>query len=143
MTSPSHVRAELLGEHFQLRGMIEELRALLTASHVAPGKLGETLERFASALFAHSQHEQDALRVILEKIGERAKQRNAVMDEAHVAEHTRLVTVVREANAESNAAARRRRVEAVLVELEAHMAEEEGVLLAEDLFDDAPGDQAN
>jgi hypothetical protein len=137
---PSQVRAELLGEHFELRQKIDDTLALVEKDGAAPDAVRKSLDGLATKLRAHAQHEQEALRVILEKIGERARKRNAVMDEAHVAEHARLVGVVREAGAAADAATRRERVKDVLRELEEHMIEEEGVLLAEDLFDEHQAD---
>lgn len=115
---------------------MDEVRALLAASETPIESLRGALGRLADALRAHAEHEQEALRIILDKIGERARQQNAVMDEAHIAEHARLVTVVRESAAAANSSVRRADVETILRELESHMIEEEGVLLAEDLFED-------
>jgi hypothetical protein len=128
--TPSQVRAELLGEHFELRRLIEQTRALLDGEH------GEALhvcmERLGDALYRHSKHEEQAVRGILEPIRARTPKRYAVMDDAHIAEHARLVDVLRGLRSVEGAA-RRRGIAGVLDELEAHMTEEEQVLLAEDV----------
>jgi molybdopterin converting factor small subunit len=58
------------------------------------------------------------------------------MDEHHVAEHARLVAALRSALGDSDAFAVDERVGALLDDLESHMAEEEDVLLGEDLLGD-------
>jgi hemerythrin len=136
--TPSQVRAELLGEHYELRRQIEEALAMLEPASASVDALRAAIEKLATTLAAHAKHEQEATRVILERIGERARERNAVMDDAHVAAHARLVTKVKEAGVSDDAAARSARVKEVLAELESHMVEEEAVLLAEDLFEEEP-----
>jgi hypothetical protein len=132
--TPSQVRAELLGEHFELRRLSDEARAVLR-SDPTPDALRGSVERLADALLAHSRHEEDALRVILGAVDEQ-RARNAVMDEQHISEHARLVAVLRAAGASPDAGARLVRVGEVLDELESHMTTEEEVLLAEELFAD-------
>ncbi len=134
MTTASQVRAELLGEHFRLRRLIEEARALLERSDTSEA-LRLCVERLGDALFFHSRHEEQAVRGILEPIHALTPGRYAVMDEAHIAEHSRLVTVLRELRA-ADESTRRARVSEVVEQLESHMNEEEQVLLAEDV----PGD---
>jgi iron-sulfur cluster repair protein YtfE (RIC family) len=133
--TPSQVRAELLGEHFELRGLVEAAREILR-SDPAPDALRAAMDRLADALLAHSRHEEEAVRVILKPLAARPAGRTAVMDEEHVAEHARLVSVLRESTASEDASARLARVGELLDELESHMTIEEEVLLAEDLLDD-------
>ena len=132
--TPSQVRAELLGEHFELRRLIEEARAILRRGQ-EPARTGlrAAVERLADALLGHSQHEEAALRVMLGTVRGRAHP-DAVMDEHHVAEHASLVAVLHAAVDDSDAAAVDRRVGAVLDQLESHMDHEEEVLLGEDLL---------
>jgi hypothetical protein len=54
------------------------------------------------------------------------------MDEAHIAEHARLVSVLRGLRT-ADEATRRTRIAQVIEELESHMTEEEEVLLGEDV----------
>ncbi len=118
--TPSQVRAELLGEHFELRQLIENARAILR-KEPQPTDLRAVVDQLADALLEHSQHEEAALRVI-------------VMDEHHVAEHAKLVAVLHTAVGDADAFVVQARVGAVLDELESHMAHEEEVLLGEDLL---------
>jgi len=127
----SQVRAELLGEHFNLRRLIEEARGLLRRTD-APDALPICVERLADALFFHSRHEEQAVRGILAPIRARTPGRYAVMDEGHIAEHARLVTVLRGLRT-ADEATRRTRITEVIEELESHMTEEEQVLLGEDI----------
>jgi hypothetical protein len=120
--TPSQVRAELLGEHFNLRRFIEEARDLLGRSETSDA-LRLCVERLADALFFHSRHEEQALWDALAP--------NAVLDEAHIREHARLVTVLRDLRT-ADEATRRVRIAEVVDELESHMTEEEGILLAVD-----------
>jgi len=130
---PAQVRAELLGEHFELRGLIEQTREVLRSDPTAEA-LGGSAERLASALLAHARHEEEALRVILEARPARASGSEAFMDELHVAEHARLVGVLRDASATLDEETRKERIGDVLDALEVHMAEEEETLLGEDLL---------
>ena len=133
--TPSQVRAELLGEHFELRNLIDETRKLL-ASERAPDVLWSSTDRLADALLAHSKHEEDALRVILKPLHARVAGREAVMDNHHVAEHERLVAALR-----AHGTAGLERIGELLDELESHMRVEEEVLLAEDLLDDSASEK--
>lgn len=129
----SQVRAELLGEHFRLRRLVEEARSRLGPESAEA--LPSCVERLADALFSHSRHEEQALRGLLAPIHARAPGRFAIMDEAHVAEHARLVGELRAFRA-ADPVTRRDGVSAILDALETHMTEEEEVLLAEDRPDD-------
>jgi Hemerythrin HHE cation binding domain len=130
----SQVRAEILGEHFQLRRLIEETRGLLGRSDSSDA-LRTCTERLADALFSHSRHEEHALHGILAPIHARTPSRFAIMDEAHIAEHARFATVLRGLRTTDDASRRAALAEATN-ELETHMTEEEQVLLGEDV----PGD---
>ncbi len=129
-TRPSQVRAELLGEHFRLRALVEEARALLAGSDTSAA-LRVCVERLGDALFLHSRHEEHALFGVLGAVHARTPGRYRVMDQAHVTEHARLVTELRNLRS-ADERTRRARVGEILRELEAHMNEEEEVLLAED-----------
>jgi hypothetical protein len=94
------------------------------------------MNALASALLAHATHEEAALRATLKPAGQRSQGRDAFMDERHVAEHAKLVEVLRATHTARDPSAIRLRVIAVLGELEAHMTVEEEVLLAEDLLAD-------
>jgi len=134
--TPSQVRADLLGEHFELRRLIEEAREILRSGDDATRiELPAAVDRLANVLFGHSQHEEAALRVLLPTVQGRVHA-DAVMDERHVAEHARLVAVLRAAVIDAEASAVQEKVGALLDELESHMAEEEEVLLGEDLLGD-------
>lgn len=134
--TPSEVRAELLGEHFELRRLIEEARAILRSGQQPPRTdLRAAVDRLAVALLGHSRHEEDALRAILATAQGRARP-DAVMDEHHVAEHVRLVAVLHTALDDSDPSAVDERVGEVLDDLESHMTDEEDVLLGEDLLGD-------
>jgi len=137
---PAQVRAELLGEHFELRGRIEQTREVLR-SDTDPEALGGVAGRLADALLAHARHEEQALRTITESLPARVPGRDAVMDERHVAEHARLVGVLRDASATPDEEIRKARIGDVLDQLESHMADEEETLLGEDLLSDE-GDSA-
>ena len=64
--TPSRVRADLLGEHFELRRLIEEARVILRSGNdAARVDLPAAVERLADALHGHSQHEEAAFRVVL------------------------------------------------------------------------------
>ncbi len=131
--TPSQVRADLLGEHFELRRLIEHTRSVLRSGEAsAQADLAAAATELADALLEHSQHEEAALRALLPTVEGRAHP-NAVMDERHVAEHAKLVAVLRGA-VSASATAIHERVGEVLDELEAHMTEEEEVLLGEDLL---------
>jgi len=127
--TPGHVRAELLGEHFKLRRLIEEARDRLGRSE-ATDALRVCVERLADALLLHSRHEEQAVFDVLAP--------QAVMDQAHVREHARLVTVLRDLR-NADEATRRARIAEVVEELESHMTEEEGIWLA----DDPPADDGS
>lgn len=136
--TPSQARAELLGEHFQLRRLIEDTRAVLR-SNPSPEALRAFAGRLADLLLSHSQHEELALRVILKPAHQRPPGRDAVMDEHHVAEHARLLSVLRAADAVADELATTEEgIGEALDELEEHMAIEEEALLAEDLLADEP-----
>ena len=135
--TPSQARAGLLGEHFELRRLIEETRVVLRSSP-APEALRACSDRLADLLLSHSQHEELALRVILKPAHLRPPGRD-VMDEHHVAEHARLLSVLRAADAVADALATTEEgIGEALDELEKHMAIEEEALLAEDLLADDP-----
>ena len=132
--TPSQVRAELLGEHFELRRLVEEARAVLRGGQEPPRTdLRAAVERLADTLLAHSRHEEAALRAILATVQGRAHP-DAVMDEHHVAEHARLVGALRAAVDDPDAVAVDARIGELLDALEAHMADEEVVLLGGDLL---------
>jgi len=131
--TPSQVRAELLGEHFELRRLIEETRAILRNGKDLESSDVEAVHKLASALLAHSQHEEAALRVLLPAVKNRTHP-DAVMDEHHAAEHAKLVAVLNSAVETTDTFAVHARVGAVLDDLEAHMTYEEVVLLGEDLL---------
>ena len=134
--TPSQVRAELLGEHFELRRLVEDARSALRNGQPPPRtELRTAVERLSDALRTHSQHEEHALRVILASVTGR-KHPDAVMDEAHVSQHARLVAVLRAALDAADPVAVDAQVGQVLDDLEEHMAEEEDVLLGEDLLGD-------
>ena len=126
----SQVRAELLGEHFKLRDLIEEARGLLGRSEPSDALSG-CIERLADALFFHCKHEEQAVHGILAPIHSRTPGRYAIMNEAHIAEHARLVSVLRGLRTVEEAT-RRARITDVVAELESHMTEEEEILLADD-----------
>jgi hypothetical protein len=126
----SQTRAELLGEHFHLRQLIEEARALLGRED-SSNDLRLCVERLADALSSHSRHEEQALHGILAPIHARTPGRYALMDEAHIAEHARFVGVLRGLRG-ADEATRRAGITSAIEELESHMTEEELVLLAED-----------
>jgi hypothetical protein len=135
--TPSQVRAELLGEHFKLRRLIEEARTLLGGRDTSEA-LRVCVERLGDALFFHSRHEEQAVRGILECIHARTPGRYKVMDEAHIKEHAQLVAALRGLRF-ADEATRRARIAEIVEELEAHMTDEEEVLLAEDEpADDVP-----
>ena len=132
--TPSEVRAALLGEHFELRRLIEEARVILrSGQELDRTNLRDAVERRADALLGHSKHEEAALRVLLPAVGDRARP-EAIMDEHHVAEHARLVAVLHAAVHESDAVVVDERVGELLDDLESHMTDEEEVLLGEDLL---------
>ena len=134
--TPSRVRADLLGEHFELRRLIEEARVILRSGNdAARVDLPAAVERLADALHGHSQHEEAALRVVLATVQGRAHP-DAVMDEHHVAEHARLVAVLRAGVDDSDTSVVQEKIGAVLDELESHMAHEEDMLLGPDLLGD-------
>jgi hypothetical protein len=133
----SQVRAELLGEHFNLRRLIEEARGLLGRTD-ASDALRTCVERLGDALFFHSRHEEQAVRGILAPIHAQTPGRYAVMDEGHIAEHARLVTVLRGLRT-ADEATRRRSIAEAIEDLESHMTEEEEVLLGEDVPADLAG----
>ncbi len=136
--TPSQIRAELLGEHFALRELIDEARARVAATSdpsasdrsAIDERLADSVEKIAD----HSQHEEAAARVILTAPEARAPGRDAVMDSEHVAEHLALVLALREAAATTDPVALRQAVKELLGTLEEHMAHEEAVLLADDLL---------
>ncbi len=137
--TPSEVRAALLGEHFELRRLVEEGRAILRSAQQLPRPdLRDAVERLADALLDHRRHEEAALRDILGKV-EGRRHPDAVMDEAHVAEHSRLVEVLRAAVADHGAPPVDERVGDVLDELEDHLDHEEEVLLGVDLLGEENG----
>jgi hypothetical protein len=139
----SQVRAELLGEHFNLRRLIEQARALLGRTD-ASDALRVCVERLADALFFHSRHEEQAVRGILAPIHAKTPGRYAVMDEGHIAQHARLVTVLRGLRT-ADEATRRTHIAEVIEELESHMTEEEEILLGEDVpadYEDQDGEGA-
>jgi iron-sulfur cluster repair protein YtfE (RIC family) len=134
--NPSQVRAELLGEHFELRRLVEAARVVIEKGSVPPAELASALDALVGALAAHAKHEEAALIELAESLSESARKPNAVMDEDHIADHERLVASVRQAGAAATPTARRERVGEVLAELESHMTSEEAVLLGEDLLVD-------
>jgi hypothetical protein len=138
--TPSEVRAALLGEHFELRRLVEEGRAILRNGQEPPRPdLRAAVDRLADTLLAHSRHEEVALREVLGTVQGR-NHPDAVMDEAHVAEHARLVEVLRASVEDYASPAVDERVGNVLDALEDHMDHEEEVLLGVDLLgeDDGP-----
>jgi hypothetical protein len=137
--TPSEVRAALLGEHFELRRLVEEGRAILRSGQKPPRPdLRAAIDRLADSLLEHSRHEEAALREILGTVQGR-KHPDAVMDEAHVAEHARLAGVVRAAVEDPASLAVDERVGNVLDALEDHMDHEEEVLLGVDLLGEDNG----
>jgi hypothetical protein len=137
--TPSEVRAALLGEHFELRRLVEEGRAILRNGQPPPRPdLRAAVDRIAAALLEHSRHEEAALREILGTVQGR-KHPDAVMDGAHVAEHARLVAVLHAAVEDHASPAVDERVGDVLDALEDHMDHEEEVLLGVDLLGEEDG----
>jgi iron-sulfur cluster repair protein YtfE (RIC family) len=130
----SQVRAELLGEHFELRRLIEHARDILRkGDQLVRTDLKDSVDKLADTLLAHTKHEEAVLREVLPGVPGRAHP-NAFMDEPHVTEHARLVSVLKTATDNGTVSVVQERVGALLDELEAHMVEEEEVLLGQDLL---------
>ena len=115
------IRAELLGQHAEIRALIEEARG---GSKTALVRLGDAVRR-------HNLREEELLGQLLPTLDAWGPVRTAIMLEEHVAEHGELYAVLLDAT-------RGQRAVAELVEhLLEHMAYEEKTLLAEDLLDDS------
>jgi hypothetical protein len=137
--TPSQIRTELLAQHAGLRSLIADTRK--AAEGVRGGSAGREelrfrVERLTTALRAHNLHEETVLRDIVKNVDAWGPVRIEIMDEAHVDEHLGLVAALLGTNAASDAEIAGTGVSSVLDRLEAHMAREEEVILAESVLRD-------
>jgi DUF438 domain-containing protein len=133
--TPSQIRAELLGQHAGLRVLMQEAREAI-ARGSPRDDLRDCVQRLATALRAHNRREETLLREIIRKVDAWGPARAEIMDESHVDEHLELLAALLGTNGASDAASAGKGVAHVLERLEAHIAREEEVLLAEDVLRD-------
>jgi hypothetical protein len=138
--TPSQIRAELLEQHAGLRSLIGDTRK--AAEGVGRGRsagreeLLFRVERLTTALRAHNLREETLLRDVVKNVDAWGPVRVEIMDESHVEEHLELVAALLGTNGASDAEIAGTGVSHVLDRLEAHMAREEEVILAENVLRD-------
>jgi hypothetical protein len=132
---PTQVRAELLRQHAELRGLIADVRGI--AARASGGaavrdELHAAVVRLADALSRHNLYEEEWLRSLDAKVDGPARTEIDVLLDAHVREHEELHAAVvgiprmpiKFAGVD---------VTVLLDGVLEHMALEEGSLLAEDV----------
>ena len=135
---PSEIRTELLTQHAQIRGLMDEIRHL--AERARRGEpVGTALETgvgiLAAAFMEHNAREEELLRPIIPTVDAWGAARAEIMDESHVHEHEAL----REAIAGIPRTPREfagAGVEELFTRILEHMAREEKTVLAEDVLKD-------
>jgi hypothetical protein len=135
---PTQVRAELLRQHAELRGLIADVRGIAERASngaAARDELHVAVIRLAGALCRHNLYEEEWLRTMDSKVDGQTRADIDVLLEAHVREHEELHAVV--------SGIPRMPVKFASVDVAVllngvleHMAEEEASLLSEDVGHD-------
>jgi hypothetical protein len=134
--TPSQIRAELLAQHAQIRGLIQEVLHCAEAARrgeAASGELGAAVALVAALLVAHNAREEELLGPILPTMDAWGPVRAAFMDDSHVAEHCALreaLTEISRTPSQFTAGD----VEFLCEQILEHMVSEEATMLSEDLL---------
>jgi hypothetical protein len=136
--STNAIRRELLAEHAQLRGRIDEVRsaALRLRGRERRLALRSAVDRLARELHDHTQNEEQLLRGLLRHADAWGPVREEIMDERHLAEHRDLSAVAVEAIVMSDTSAETGVLSGLLDRILEHMDREEIVILGEDVLGD-------
>lgn len=130
------IRAELLYQHAEIRGRIEEIRRFLQVlPPTGPGSLAlrAALRRLAETIGHHNEREEALLRDILPTVDAWGPLRAELMLDDHAKEHEVLHTALVDAIAAPDA---QTTLSGLLDRLSAHMAHEERLLLTDELLSD-------
>ena len=135
---PSEIRAELLGQHDQIRAMMDEVRHVAVRARRGE-PVGEALQagvaRLAQVIAQHNAREEELLRGIIPTVDAWGPARAEILDETHAREHEVLQQAIlgipRTPREFAGAG-----VEALFERVLEHMAREEKTLLAEDVLRD-------
>jgi hypothetical protein len=136
--SANTIRRELLAEHAQLRGRIDEVRSAAFRLRGRERRLAlrSAVDRLARELHDHTQNEETLLRGLLRRADAWGPVREEIMDERHIAEHRELAAAAVEAIVMSDTSSETGVLSAILDRIVAHMAMEEIVILGEDVLGD-------
>jgi Hemerythrin HHE cation binding domain len=135
--TPNEIRAELLGQHADLRATIEQVRQAVgrvQGSDVMRAELRVALGRLSKGLRDHNRREEALLGAFLLTVDALGPVREQVMNEEHVAEHIELYDAFVDANAVSDAAIAQGTLVALLDRVIEHMAREERYFLGDDVL---------
>lgn len=131
---PSEIRAELLGQHAELRANIKAIRASLAAGRTDDEEARNRLVRLVDAVRMHNRREEELMRDVFPTLDAWGPIRSQVMQEEHVLEHQELfASLLGVSTSDSKTAPA---AIAVLDKLVAHMDREEKVFLGEDVLSD-------
>jgi hypothetical protein len=137
--TPSQVRTELLRQHEEIRLMIETTREAARRAWTSAwsrSDLSACTLRLAHFVRAHNLHEEELLRGLLRTVDAWGPVRVEIMDAHHAHEHRHLVAALIEASAALDSI----RVDDALIgrldQLLEHMAQEEKLLLTEEVLRD-------
>jgi hypothetical protein len=134
--TPTQIRAELLGQHAEIRVLIAEIRQsaeLARRGEPREKELRDGVARLAAFIVAHNAREEELLAPVLPTVDAWGPVRADIMDEGHLSEHRALsqaLAAIPHTPREFAGAG----VEVLCERILEHMASEEEVLLAEELL---------
>ena len=140
---PSEIRAELLGQHAEIRGHLLGLQQTLERWRTDPGVAQEiqtVLTRLLALVRRHNLREEELLRDILPTVDAWGPARAGVMIEQHNREHDELYAALVDTGTfgADDAPSVQVQLPRLIERFMEHMAHEEKIILAEDILcDDA------
>lgn len=139
MMSPSKIRAELLGQHAEIRQHLVATRNAadrLKAGEPADDELRAALVRLGAAVRLHNAREEELLEDLIRTVDAWGDVRAEVLAAEHKKEHHQMFVTLVKAGASTDPAQAIALAEELVSAMLEHMAVEEKVLLAEDVLRD-------
>ncbi len=136
--TPGEIRTEMLGQHGEMRAMIERATALIAkvrAGEPLRVELQATLGRLAAAAHTHNDREEELLREIIPTVDAWGPARASVMDEQHKLEHQALHAALKSSVDDDDDAACAA-TETLLARMLRHIDREEEAFLSEEVLRD-------
>lgn len=135
----NEIRIELLGQHANLRTLIEAARkaaSLWRTGQVASKELHERLRLLAETSHAHSEREELLLRGVIPTVDAWGAVRADIMDEEHLLEHRELSAALSRADTLVDPVGAASAVLLCLDQMLGHMEREEKAFLNEKVLND-------